>query len=391
MKMYKLSIIVLLALFLCGCNEVKKVGETTTQNKINEKVDSFEKAEYFFEYNDEVYFWKLNSESTSKEGIHNIYDDIPKKENELVKIDKKGKEKSIYRGEGSGKIIIYDNTIYTSYLKNQNANERMVYSLTLDGKKQKEYGVGFIEYLVKGNLICKTGYYDGNIINIDLKSGEYNTLKENAFLIGAVNDEIYYGVNSSDYKSFTIGVTDINKSKEIITVKTSSFEYDPTIIYPELFVVDANNINIYIGYTDGTAHILQELYKVVIKDKDAVQSSLVSMDEFTKLSNRSSFEDSVFTTNANNETKIVYLKDNNEQDIISYDKFKNDFKFVTDDEHAVSLVKGNATSNDAFFIVNYGTHKADGDIGWRYNYLRNKTMYIRYNISSKQLETIYEY
>ena len=391
MKKKNLIIIVstLLILLLTGCEEENliTINESAEEN-IQEKEPTIDtlKPGFFAYYDDKLYYWKLNDSSRSDTGINASFNDNIDSENSLVEISNDGNEKTIYKAVGSKDIVILNNKIYTSKSRDEYENSRIIYSLNLDGKEYHEIGEGFCKYILGNDIIGYTKIYGGNIFKIDTRNDSYTILKENVELIDVINGNIFYGVIGDG--KYDIGVINGSDDKIIASISKNDFMNSVvTQIRAEFMEFNNERYYFYVGFRDGSANILQEVISVSVNDEF---NDLIKEIAKTDLD---SFNVSLGLKLNYSKQTISYQeeKDSKEITIVSLEKLASDYDIIKDDEHIISIYGGNKINDNIYFILDYGMHEANNDIGWRYSYKRVKTIYFKYDTISQELSKIYEF
>ncbi len=380
-KKYKLFLVLAISLLLFGCGkETKEKDKKTTENNIKSS-----EIGTFISYGDNLYYWKLNKDSRSDEATLSEPKDLLEATNELVKVDNKGKESVVLKDKGSEELVISNDKIYTSYSNDEYENDRTIYLVDLDGQNKKEIGKGFMSSIVDNKYIYgNTEQFSSDIFMIDTESGEYEIIKEKAQVIGDNKGIVYYADVSSN-SSLTIGTIENNEDKgNFISINDSDFKGDPTVISLEKIVLNENNIEIYAGYRDGSANLIQELIKFTYdyEGKNLKKEEIADGDSRYDLTN-----DTVYL----GPTDIFYQVNNKEEKLISLKDLESKYELKNNEETAIRIYKGNIVNDNVYFILDYSLHDSASDIGWRYAYKREKTLYFRYDIKNKKLTKMLEF
>ncbi len=387
--MRKKDVLIILFIFLigiqAGCEKANKKGSKTETNDTEEVNKSTGKAESFFAYHGDVYYWKISENSREDIGLNGYYKEKSGVKNKLVKADKNNNEDVILEDAGSKEIIISNNKIYTSYTTDDNESARSIYSVDLKDRSKKEIGKGFIKYLVNGNIIGVTE--DGSeIFFINTYNDEYEIIKEKSDLIGIIDDSIYYGDKSSD-KEYKVGIINgDNDYENIVSVDKSDFGHEITkTLSVESFTTKDDKLVMYIGYRNGSQDFIQELVRVTMnKDGKDVEKEKVTLEDTKKFSS--------YKKDKDDGNVVAYdSKTNQEIKLLTYQEISEQFHLLMDEEHYLTLYKGTVIGEDFYFIIDYGVHEKTNDIGWRYAYKREKTLYCKYDVSTKELIKIYEF
>lgn len=390
MKIRRFLVVLIISMLIVGCG-VKENKENSSNSNDNsnkeEEVIKQSNLGYFVNYNDDLYYWKINNNSRSASALFGEFEEQNNSINELVKVDKDGKESTVLKDKGSKELVIVNDKIYTSYTVDSDKNSRMIYSIDLDGSNKKEIGLGNIEYVNDKRIIASTN--DKKIVTIDLKSNEYKEVVNDAELLTVKDDIIYYGkLENNVYTINTLTGTD---TKNIINVNTSDFKVSnvTNISFEKAILLD-NQIDIYVGFRDGSAGLLNGLIKVTIDSTGKATKEVVNnFNENSFTNDRLYYR---YDSNNTSNSTLVYEDINGKiTDIIKKDDIAKKYNLTLNDETELFIYNGNALGNDIYFVMDYVTHDSANDIGWRYSYKRNKTMYFKYNLSSKILEKIYEF
>ena len=414
-KILKLVIIcTILLTILCtlaGCgeqieNEEKNENKITNSNEANIQEEQQEneltisKGGSFAEYQGYTYYWKLTKESRSQTALYANYEDKVNYKNDLIKMDKNGKEQIILTDKGSGDILIVNDKIFLTY-PTEEYGISQIYSIDLNGKNKIEYAQGNMKYIIGDFIICQTKA-DGNIFRINTKTDKTETIKQKANVIGCSSDGIIYYTENYDYKVGTLKIGSLNDNKDngiIATFATTDFkEYTDT---PPIEIVEFweenEKINMYIGYRLGTAHLLQELFHLKMnKDGNNIQKEDITsyeiMGDEDKLKKEGVYINTV-QENSQYTNNLVYIDKQTQKvkQIMSQKEINDKFNFKKDDEHTTTLYKSSIIADNIYIVLDYGEHYPEEDIGWRYSYKRIKTVCFKYNIKSKKVETIYEF
>ncbi len=383
-RYFKLFLILIISLLVVGCGKTEK---KEVKKKEPEKVTS-SKVGSFVSYDNDIYYWKLNKDSRDPKAYLGTPNDLPDAVNELVKVDSKGKENVVLKDTGSNELVISNNKIYTSNTIDDAENDREIFSVDLDGKNKKEIGNGFISDIVKNRYIYGLAdRYSGGIFMIDSADDEYKIIKEKAKINGVKDDVVYYSDNS-DRKSLVIGsIKDNEDQGELMSVSATDFEYADSVTVLDVERMDCSDdkLEIYIGYRDGSANLIQELKKYTYElDSKKIETEDVEiLDEEPAEFSR----DEVYISSKN----IVYKNDNKEENIISVADLANKYEMEDSDETSIQVYKGNVVDDNVYFIIDYGKHDSSEDVGWRYAYNREKTIYFKYSIKDKNLKKLLEF
>lgn len=106
-------------------------------------------------------------------------------ENELICLDKNGKEETIYEGTGYGKLWIYNQRIYSKKA------DTKLFSIKLDGTDEKSYDdIYEINAVCDNGLIVSTSNYKIGLLKKEAK--EIEVIKEDVKYCYFEDNKIYY-------------------------------------------------------------------------------------------------------------------------------------------------------------------------------------------------------
>jgi hypothetical protein len=387
-------LLISMAIGLTACSlmpEKKDVEQNNSEASTNEEKGVFGA---FVKYKNNIYYWKLNAQSRKEVGLFAEYADSETAKNELIKRDKDGNEQVITTDNGSGELFIVNNKIFYG-------SNNKIYSVDIDGKNKSDAIIGKIRYIVGDYIYCeqrKENANATNIIAINTKDGSSKIIVENAYIVGCIDNEIYYSKNSTD--SISIGyISNLEDKDTFAAVRGNNFndyfsESDGIKVESIIKDADNNQIVIYVGYRAGTAHMLQETVVVFFnKSENTVRISNSSNDSVDSTLVRTE-DGEVFEETVNNSlTRFAYLENGqvDQTSFISKKDLEEKLNLKVDDEHYFGLYMGNKIDGDVYFIVEYSEHYPEEDIGWRYAYKRIKTYYLKYNEQNEELKVLYEF
>ena len=262
-----LSIVSILLIMLTGCgttkekNEEEKSNNTSNNEQSNEAKQDEEvttNVAEFVKYKDATYFWKLSANSRENTGLFAKYSTNQNTKNELIKLDSSGNQTTVLTEKALGNICISNDKIFMQGTESESGSYNKIYSTDMNGENKKEYQKGEIIKSIKGYVICQ----NENIFAINTKTDEIVNLKEKANVIDVIDNVIYY---SDDTESNTLKIGTIKDNKDNGTIATflrkdlfkESTDQPMEIVE---FGEDDGKIKCYIGYRDGTAHMLQDEY-----------------------------------------------------------------------------------------------------------------------------------
>ena len=367
---------------------------------------------YIVEYKDNKYYWKLTKDSRNESGIYANYTFNEDNENELIKINKDGKEEVILKDNSISNLAIANEKIYYS-------TDDEICSVDLDGENKTVYSKGEIKCVIGNDVICG----DDNDIFMITEDGKEEILAEKVKFIGNTDEYIYYTTKVTTKKSLDLGIIYNGKDKGIVqSLSTSEYEYNYNDLPSTITSLQNYKGKIYIsyGYIDGTAGLIQESL-LGMMDEDGsnyemIAKGLMSEDfyiyeddgeillvyEEGKAVNTESKELVEVNTKLPCTSELVY-KDidgkiwfideltGNRKEIISETDLSEDYDFEINDEYMSTVYNYSIVNDDVYLIIDNGVHDPDNDIGWRYSYKREKTIVFKYNLDTKKLEKVYEF
>ena len=367
----------------------KSQSENTTKKVINN-------GENFVKYGDDVYYWQLNDSSRENTALSARYKDNNNSKNKLVKRDLNGSETVIYEGKGSGNIFILNNKIFTSYAAGE-LSDREIYSIDLNGKNQKTYKSGKMVLMTNDDIICQSEKKE--IFKINSKTNETSTIKENAGVLGYINNKLYYAELNENYynvydNSFRYSVDSVNIGyiengtdyAKIAKVSKDEFERigDKAIEIID-FWDESGKINMYIRYVDGSASMTQEELQVTM---DYNGGNLTTKK--LKMTDGGVIEDHTRTENIREDGKNYYK---GEKLLISKEEIQNAFNLTigSNQQNIISMVCADIVEDNVYAIIDYSKYSEEASIGWRDGYVREKTITFVYNTKSKEITKINEF
>lgn len=394
-----IGIIIGLLLYFCKPKD-ESDNSVNKESIVEQQVTGVQGA--FVIYKDYIYYWKLNESSRETIALFANYSDKVNVKNELIRADQNGKEEVLIEEKGSGDIFIVNDRIFLSYEVNmENGKHKTIYSIDLDGKNKKEFTSGEMKYIVGDYIFCQGGS-DVGIFAINTKKNEMTPLKKNAEIIACEDNVIYY-TNIYDYKTETLKIGSITELKDngmIATFVTSEFESYPKSSTSPIEVIKLwkNNdiVNINVGYREGTANMLQELFLIQIDEKKkTIEKTKVSESEMLLIENEKDVN-GVYSQikEENGKYTNVYLYMNEEtkkkMEFVSEEEILKKYGLKKDDEHMLTFYTGSVTEDDIYMIFDYSEHYPSEDIGWRYAYKNKQTICVKYNLKTKKLTDVYE-
>lgn len=366
-----------------------------TANKVYE-------SGYFCEYEGEVYYWKLSDTSREKTALNNGID-IKGAQNQLVKIDKNGNEKVIYTGVGSREICIVNDRIFLSTTADDYENERKICSINLDGTDKQEHDSGKMKYIVSDYIIYQSPI--GSICALNTKDYQITTIVEEKSgevieLLTYIKDTIYYSIYN--YEDHTMGISTITGVTSDRTTKitiSNEFGYgfeEAGLLEVAYMWKDGDIINMYIDFRDGSANLINGIVKVTMDENlNNAQVLEADRDDLTTVMDTATNGIFVGTDEENGSYETYLMQVDNEtgeiEKILKRDSIYEKYNLTKDTEHTLSLYNATKIDNEIYMIWDYRVHSPENDIGWRYAYTREKTIYLKYNTETKEITTIYEF
>ncbi len=399
-----LSIVSILLIMLTGCGTTKEKNEEEKSNNTGNNEQSNEAKQdeevttnvaEFVKYKDATYFWKLSANSRENTGLFAQYLTNQNTKNELIKLDSSGNQTTVLTEKAFGNICISNDKIFMQGTESESGFYNKIYSTDMNGENKKEYQKGEIVKSIKGYVICQNNQ-DENIFAINTKTDEIVNLKEKANVIDVIDNVIYY---SDDTESNTLKIGTIKDNKDNGTIATflrkdlfkESTDQPMEIVE---FGEENGKIKFYIGYRDGTAHMLQDEYCFTMnKDGSNLQKESVQ-----NLENENGQKlEGVYINSKYENGKIVndlvYVDESTKErkTILTQKEINEKFEFTSDDEHTINLAESAIIGNEIYITLDYGAHYSQEDIGWRYAYKRQKTVCFKYNTDTKEITELYKF
>lgn len=405
-KMFIVGILMIVLIFLTGCQNSEneesksKVKEepstgTTANNTVNTTADEIKNEAKssnvgtFVEYDGDVYFWKLDSESRESSALFANYGENVQYKNNLIKRSSDGKETTIVNESGAGKLCIADKNIY---YESRASNTTKICSVDLQGKGKKEYIDGYLKYIVDDYIYVQS---PTDIAIINKKDGQYKTVVKNATLIGVADSNVYYYTYPNDLSSINIGFMNNGNDNGIVASFNKS-EYSEAVSYYEPNVsfieykYENGKVKVYVGDVQGTGHFVQEGWSIEMDaDGKNVTKHMTTTEDAAADSLLGTTELSVDYKDKG----LVYTDKNTgkETTIMTNEKVKSEFGFKIDDENTVKVYSADVIGDELYVTIDNGAHNSAEDMGWRYSYKRTKTVAFKYNLKTAETEKIYEF
>ena len=399
-----LSIVSILLIMLTGCgttkekNEEKKSNNTSNNEQSNEAKQDEEvttNVAEFVKYKDATYFLKLSANSRENTGLFAQYSTNQNTKNELIKLDSSGNQTTVLTEKAFGNICISNDKIFMQGTESESGSYNKIYSTDMNGENKKEYQKGEIVKSIKGYVICQNNQ-DENIFAINTKTDEIVNLKEKANVIDVIDNVIYY---SDDTESNTLKIGTIKDNKDNGTIATflrkdlfkESTDQPMEIVE---FGEDNGKIKCYIGYRDGTAHLLQDEYCFTMnKDGSNLQKESVQNLENENDQKLKGVYINSKSVNGKIVNDLVYVDESTKErkTILTQKEINEKFEFTSDDEHTINLAESAIIGNEIYVTLDYGVHYSQEDMGWRYAYKRQKTVCFKYNTDTKEITELYKF
>ena len=346
----------------------------------------------FVKYKDATYFWKLSANSRENTGLFAKYSTNQNTKNELIKLDSSGNKTTVLTEKALGNICISNDKIFMQGTESESGSYNKIYSTDMNGENKKEYQKGEIIKSIKGYVICQ----NENIFAINTKTDEIVNLKEKANVIDVIDNVIYY---SDDTESNTLKIGTIKDNKDNGTIATflrkdlfkESTDQPMEIVE---FGEDNGKIKCYIGYRDGTAHLLQDEYCFTMnKDGSNLQKEPVQNLENENDQKLKGVYINSNSVNGKIVNDLVYVDESTKErkTILTQKEINEKFEFTSDDEHTINLAESAIIGNEIYVTLDYGVHYSQEDMGWRYAYKRQKSVCFKYNTDTKEITELYKF
>ena len=321
--------------------EKKKKIEKQTQNQ-----DVINNGGNNVTYNGKTYYWKYSSDGLYSAPMHAMYfgnyirfeNDI---ENELICLDKNGKEETIYEGIGYGKLWIYNQRIYSKKA------DTKLFSIKLDGTDEKSYDdIYEINAVCDNGLIVSTSNYKIGLLKKEAK--EIEVIKEDVKYCYFEDNKIYYQeFVCLDSTERNFGSIDINGENDLTLVNLSvqdwageGLDYEMRIpIQVDCVQIIDDNIYFQYGGYDGSSFIYQGGKIAKVKKDGTGFTNIEDVDEdgftgFTVYKNSDDVEIKgrgpinkpfcEYEYSSSSTTVSIYTNENsNKKELISRDEYKS--------------------------------------------------------------------
>ena len=399
-----LSMVLMLLIMLTGCgttkekNEEEKSNNTSNNEQSNEAKQDEEvttNVAEFVKYKDATYFWKLSANSRENTGLFAKYSTNQNTKNELIKLDSFGNQTTVLTEKALGNICISNDKIFMQGTESESGYYNKIYSTDINGENKKEYQKGEIVKSIKGYVICQNNQ-DESIFAIDTKTDEIVNLKEKANIIDVIDNVIYYSENTES-NTLKIGTIKDNKDNGTIATFLRKDLFKESTDQPMEIVEfgeDDGKIKCYIGYRDGTAHLLQDEYCFTMnKDGSNLQKESVQNLENENDQKLNGVYINSRSENGNIINDLVYVDESTKErkTILTQKEINEKFEFTSDDEHTINLAESAIIENEIYITLDYGVHYSQEDMGWRYAYKRQKTVCFKYNTDTKEITELYKF
>lgn len=354
-------------------------------------------GENFVEYDGFIYYWKLNKKSRENTALYAQYSDNVDAINQLIKYSPTTDEKNILlEDKGSQNIYIMNDRIFLSYAEDNDyySFNRKIYSVNLDGQDKIEYKSGLMKLSIGDYIICQSG--DGEIFRINTKTNEVEILKENAGILGSLNDTVYYITLDTEYYSNLkynvneVNVGSISRDTDngiIANISRSEFNNisDQTIEVTN-FWIENNLINFYISYSDGgSANSQAEMLKVSMeKDGTNTTTTHLAKQEGGLFANEHIEIEQVSIERENNSIYLVISNPTGEKKLL---------ELVDSDPYAeeeVDIYASTLINDDIYIVLDFSQYSPEASIGWRYGYEITMTTAFIYNTKTEEIKDLYE-
>ena len=215
-----------------------------------------------------------------------------------------------------------------------------------------------------------------------------------------IKDTIYYSIYN--YEDHTIGISTITGVTSDRTTKikiSNEFGYgfeEAGLLEVAYMWKDGDIINMYIDFRDGSANLINGIVKVTMdQNLNNAQVLEADRDDLTTVMDTATNGIFVGTDEENGSYETYLMQVDNEtgeiEKILKRDSIYEKYNLTNDTEHTLSLYNATKIDNEIYMIWDYRVHSPENDIGWRYAYTREKTIYLKYNTETKEITTIYEF
>lgn len=192
-------------LVLSGCQSVLQTIQARREVSQLEGMENLNRN--FVQYGDNIYYRQYSDDSFEQGGTNKNYESIAGTDKEMMCIYPDGSKKAVFTDQGEGAFYILRSGFYMTEKEDAAS---MIYSVDMQGKNRREYGIGYIRAAdeEKNILILERTrgekepfFNDTEMAILDASSGEIKLLnlteyKESSFL-AYIDGHIYFQTGES--------------------------------------------------------------------------------------------------------------------------------------------------------------------------------------------------
>ena len=399
-KIISLALMLILALgIFTGCKIVRVDEEENEVNK--NEVENGQKVQEstlgnFAKYGDDIYYWKLTEKSRSASALYLQLSVESDYIGTLIRRGKDGKEHIVAQDAGYGELYVTKDKIYYQVLRN---NVSKICSIDHNGSNKKEYIDGLLKYAYGDYLYIQS---DSDIIVLNVAQDGTTKVVSDATILGIADEYVYYYKSKENQLGnvYEIQFGNIKGSSDYgINQVVASDEIEDEVV-PSLedlsvtgFEYKKNTVCIKVGSIQGTAHIIYDEYTILMDadGSNATRSRVEAQEEGSEsyITNNNGILEynnkELLYLDPNSDNKVAILTDNE-----LYTKYSM-IGYTSNNEYEITIYSADRIGSDIYFVLDNGMHNEEEDIGWRYSYMRTRTVAIKYNVDSKEFETIYTF
>lgn len=382
-----------------------------------------------------TYYWKYNSASYEQDGIHGNYGVALGSVNNLIRVSEDGLETVLYAGSGFGELYMYHNQLFFQCITD-NKYEYHIFCLNLTDRSVTDYGT---------KEICALDDVRGKLI----------VANESAMTIIGLSDDSRFELPNATYLNLDHGIlyyqdtsnsnTDAAKEGEVILcsiftdgtnqktlAKTPSGIYDWSQHIPCTITctqIHENFIYFAYGFYAGSADYYQGggLARVSIDGNDFSIISTSASDVFyiaDQEANAKLYYYSIWINLSTGEHGVVessptscetdgiaeqmpigkpfkandgffywHAPEDGHLELLASAEEISSLEPTRDNEESLITIRDvSAVGNQLYFTLDYGVHTPENDIGWRYSYRRQTSVFYRRTRGTDQpAEIVYSY
>lgn len=386
-------------------------------------------------YKGSVYYREYQAGNFEKYAIFGDYSSNPETQKKMIR-DTGGTKKAIFTDIGEGPIFILGDRMYLmKKLKAMYTDH--IYSVDMEGKNKKEFGMGTIEAVDESeNLLICTRHVNGkNELFTISSSGVEKKLAGDIDNFIALDEHVVYYTEKSSVSDDYVGEITLSKigvlgtgKKALAKVKINADGISNGMLDIECFQIEEKTIYFSCGSRAGTGNFYQggkivkvnkdgtglkilagandtagnifyvmrtsTEYQLYYEDYDTAKIYCLSLKNGTK--KETAFEAhklgepfvdgsgvSVYLDNTGKKTALITSAD--------YSNTGLDGIFASYDETYLEALDVEIVDGWVYYKLEAGKHRPEDDIGWRYCYERTGTHVYRKNLATGKRELLFKY